>query len=236
VPPITFAHRGARLEEPENTLPAFRRALEHGAGGLETDAWLSADGHAVLVHDGSVRRGLRWARVRRTTAAGLARVGVPRLEELYAALGTDFELSIDVKDRAAARPILETAAAAGAGAVTRLWLCSPSLRFLGELAESAADAHLVHSRSRRTLPQPLERHAADLAATGIEVMNMHHTEWTAGLVTLFHRFGVRAFAWDCQEVRHIRDVLEMGVDGLYCDRPDRLVATVQEWDREAGPG
>ena len=44
---ITFAHRGARLEEPENTIPAFRRALEAGVRGIETDVWLSADGEVV---------------------------------------------------------------------------------------------------------------------------------------------------------------------------------------------
>lgn len=230
--PITFAHRGARIEEPENTLAAFRRALDLGATGLETDAWLSGDGHVVLVHDRAVRQGLRRVRVSRTAAARLARSGVPRLDELYADLGTGFELSIDIKNRAAAAPILATAAAAGPRAPGRLWLCSPSLRLLLEVAEIAGDAHLVHSRSRRTLPEPLERHAAELASAGIEVMNMHHTEWSAGLVTLFHRFNVRAFAWDCQEVRHIRSVLEMGVDGIYCDRPDRMVATVQEWGGE----
>ena len=42
-------------------------------------------------------------------------------------------------------------------------------------------------------------------------------------------FGVQAFAWDVQEVRHLRAVLKMGIDGLYCDRPDRMVATVGEW-------
>ena len=56
---ITFAHRGARLEEPENSLPAFRRALAAGTGALETDVWLSADGEVVCVHDPSVRSGLR---------------------------------------------------------------------------------------------------------------------------------------------------------------------------------
>jgi glycerophosphoryl diester phosphodiesterase len=235
VAPITFAHRGARAEEPENTIRAFRRALEQGARGLETDAWLSSDGHAVLVHDGTVRRGLRRVRVGRSSAEQLARFGVPRLEELYAELGTGFELSIDVKDRAAVGPIVTAAAAAGPETVNRLWLCSPSLRFLRELAEAGDGAHLVHSRSRRTLPRPLERHAADLAAGGIEVMNMHHTEWSAGLVSLFHRFAVRAFAWDCQEVRHIRAVLDMGIDGIYCDRPDRMVATVQEWSGGSPP-
>ena len=50
VRPITFAHRGARTEAPENTMPAFRRALELGARGLETDAWVSGEGEVVLAH------------------------------------------------------------------------------------------------------------------------------------------------------------------------------------------
>ncbi|MFP6627781.1 MAG: glycerophosphodiester phosphodiesterase, partial [Myxococcota bacterium] len=53
--PIGFAHRGARAHAPENTLEAFALALEMGAGGLESDVWLSADGVAVLDHDGDVR-------------------------------------------------------------------------------------------------------------------------------------------------------------------------------------
>src|SRR6185295_9518229 len=104
VEPITFAHRGARLEEPENTIPAFRRGLEAGSRGLESDAWLSADGEVVLVHDGVVRRGLRRRRVPATTAAELAEFGVPRLADLYSELGTDFELSLDVKDDAVVEP------------------------------------------------------------------------------------------------------------------------------------
>ena len=35
--PITFAHRGARASHPENTIPAFRHALDVGVTGLETD-------------------------------------------------------------------------------------------------------------------------------------------------------------------------------------------------------
>jgi glycerophosphoryl diester phosphodiesterase len=65
---ITFAHRGARLEEPENTIPAFRRALELGATGIETDVWLSADGEVVCAHDPVVTRGLRRRKLASTTA------------------------------------------------------------------------------------------------------------------------------------------------------------------------
>ena len=231
--PITFAHRGARLEEPENTIPAFRRALQAGAGGLESDAWLSRDGEVVLVHDGSVGPFLRRRKVPSLTAAELAAFAVPRLADVYAELGADFEFSIDVKDPAAVDPMLAVATAAAA--LERLWVCSPRV---GMLAAKRADtsARLVHSQRREHIGTPLERHAYELSNLGIDAMNMHHSDWTAGLVALFHRFDVRAFAWDVQEVRHLRAALKMHVDGIYCDRPDRMVATVGEWVRESRSG
>jgi glycerophosphoryl diester phosphodiesterase len=225
--PITFAHRGARIDEPENTIPAFRRALLAGVRGLESDAWLSRDGDVVLVHDGTVGRGLRRRKVPGSTAAELAEFGVPRLADLYGELGTAFELSIDVKDDAVVQPML--AVAEEAGALPRLWICSPDVGLMGALRAAGTDARLVHSERRDHIRTPLERHAYELSGLGIDAMNMHHSDWTAGLVALFHRFDVRAFAWDVQEVRHLRAVLRMGIDGLYCDRPERMVAIVQEW-------
>jgi len=91
---------------------------------------------------------------------------------------------------------------------------------------------LVHSERRRSIDVPLERHAYELGAMGIDAMNMHHTDWTAGLVSLFHRFDVRAFAWDAQEVRQLRVVLRMDIDAVYCDRPDRMVETLAAWEAE----
>jgi len=230
VRPITFAHRGARSEAPENTMRAFRRALELGAAGLETDAWLSGDGEVVLVHDAVARRGLRRLRVGKTPAEDLARLGVPRLAELYDELGSGYELSIDVKDREAAQPIVELARAVGDGAAGRVWLCHPSTKFLRHLREQAPDVKLVQSQWRERLEAPLERHAADLANHGVDAINFHFSEWSGGLVSLFHRFDVRAFAWDVQEVRHLRAMLKIGVDALYCDDVSRMVATVAEWD------
>jgi glycerophosphoryl diester phosphodiesterase len=75
----------------------------------------------------------------------------------------------------------------------------------------------------------VERHAARLAEAGIAACNMHHTDWTAGLVQLYHRFDVLTFAWDVQEVRHLRAMLAMGMDAVYSDYVDRMVATVAEW-------
>jgi glycerophosphoryl diester phosphodiesterase len=223
---ITFAHRGARLEEPENTVAAFRRALELRAIGLETDVWLSGDGEVVCCHDATVGRGLKRHKVMSSSAAELAAFGVPRLTDVYRELGTEFECSVDVKHEAAAEPLLDVARQWGA--LSRLWACSPDVELLGRLRAERA-VKLVHSQRRGAIAVPMERHAADLADVGVDAMNMHHTDWTAGLVSLFHRFGIKAFAWDAQEVRQLRAVLKMGVDAVYCDRPDRMVAVVSEW-------
>jgi glycerophosphoryl diester phosphodiesterase len=63
--PRLYAHRGAAVELPENTIPAFERALELGADAIETDAHLTADGEIVLSHD---ETGERMAGIRRPIA------------------------------------------------------------------------------------------------------------------------------------------------------------------------
>jgi glycerophosphoryl diester phosphodiesterase len=49
--PANFAHRGASARAPENTLEAFRLAVEAGAGGLELDVNVTRDGEIVVIHD-----------------------------------------------------------------------------------------------------------------------------------------------------------------------------------------
>jgi glycerophosphoryl diester phosphodiesterase len=224
--PITFAHRGARIDEPENTIPAFRRALAVGTRGLETDVWVAADGEVVCAHDATVRKGRRRMRIANSTAAELAAIDVPRMADVYEQLGTAFECSVDVKSPDAAGALVEVARRYDA--LERLWVCSPDLEVLRPLRADAA-VKLVHSDRRKAIPVPLERHAHELSAMGIDAMNMHHSEWSAGLVSLFHRFDVKAFAWDTQEIRHIRAMLRIGIDAVYCDRPERMVETVNNW-------
>ena len=227
VAPITFAHRGGRAGGPDNTLAAFRRALDLGAAGLESDARLSGDGHVVLVHDAVVRQGLRRLTVDDTPAARLGEAGVPRLADLYAELGADFELSLDLKVPTVAGPILEVARAVGDP--SRLWLCSRDTELLGRVRASHRDVRLVRSFARRSGGSGLERQAAELARDGIAAVNLHEADWSLGVVSLVHRFGLLAFAWDVQEARRIRAALAMGIDAIYSDNVERMVATVGEW-------
>ena len=54
--PVIIAHRGASAHAPENTIAAFRLAVEQRADAIELDAKLASDGHVVVIHDQTVDR------------------------------------------------------------------------------------------------------------------------------------------------------------------------------------
>jgi glycerophosphoryl diester phosphodiesterase len=229
-PPIGFAHRGAPGDGQENTMAAFHQALADGAPGLESDVWVTADGVAVLDHDGMVRAGLRRRSIGDVPRADLP-AHIPALEDLYAGCGTAFQLSLDVKDPAAVAATVAVAAAAGGGAPGRLWLCYPDWETLAAWrAENAVpdEVHLVNSTRLRRIKEGPERRAASLAAAGVDAVNLHLTDWTPGLTTLFHRFRRLAFGWDAQFDRHLLSLLRMGCDAVYSDHVDRMVAALRQ--------
>lgn len=77
-----WAHRGASALAPENTLPAFALAVEHGADGVELDLQRTADGELVVIHDETIDR----------TSTGIGRVVDLTLAELKR---FDFSLGLD---------------------------------------------------------------------------------------------------------------------------------------------
>ncbi len=53
---IVYAHRGLSSLYPENTLEAFKKALEYKIGGIETDVQMSKDGELMIFHDEYLER------------------------------------------------------------------------------------------------------------------------------------------------------------------------------------
>lgn len=229
-PPITFAHRGGRAAAPENTLEAFALALEQGANGLESDVWLTADGVPVLDHNGLAGGWLRQRRLRDLRRDELP-PHIPSLEELYAACGTAMQLSLDVEDPEAFIPTLAVARAAGDEALEHLWLCHPDWQQVVEWREMLdgreSAVHLVDSTRLKRMKEGPERRAANLAKHGIDAVNLHHSDWTGGLTTLFHRFEVLAFGWDAQLPRVLDELFDLGIDAVYSDHVDRMVAALE---------
>jgi glycerophosphoryl diester phosphodiesterase len=223
VPPVGFAHRGASAHARENTVEAFRLALRLGATGLETDAWSTADAQVVLDHDGVLGRPLR-----RRPMSSLARhelpEHVPTIGELYAECGSEFELSVDVKDENAAAELV--ASARDVDAEDRLWLCHHDLDLVASWRSLSPTVKLVWSTRPKRMDGGFERGVAQAAAAGADVLNLHRRDWTSGLVAMVHRFDLLALGWDAQFDRTIDELLDTGIDGVFSDHVDRLMARI----------
>lgn len=229
-PPIAFAHRGASAYAPENTLAAFRLAAAQGATGLESDVWLAADGVVVLVHDRTIRLPGGLIDVTRATSTALAACDIPTLADLYAQLETigarDLQLSLDLEHPAVAEPTI--AAAEAAGAVARLWACHDDLDLLARLRTRSAEVRLVCSTRPPRVVGGMPALIGRLTALRVDALNMHWIDWTRDLVERCHDAGLAAFGWDAQERPAMVHLLGIGIDALYADAPDRLVAAIDE--------
>jgi glycerophosphoryl diester phosphodiesterase len=220
--PILFAHRGASAYSPENTLESFSLALKLGATGLESDIWATRDGVLVLDHDGVVKSRLRSKPIAEFDRSALPS-HIPSLEQLLQHCGTQYQLSLDIKDPVVFDTIEQIVSNIDTSMLERMWLCHPSSELLMSKRDSMLHCKLVDSTRLAKIKEGPERRAANLASSGIEACNMHHTDWNGGLVALFHRFNIVTFGWDMQHESVLENAIRMGLDGVFSDWPDRMI-------------
>lgn len=241
--PRAYAHRGwhvGDLAGCENTLAAFRRAVDEGFGYLELDAHASADGVAVIHHDATLDRttdgeGLIGA----LPAAAIAelrvrgREPIPRLEEVLAEL-PDTRITVELKSDAAVGAVLDVLERTGSwhrvclGGFQERWLARARTGAGPKLMTSMSQAGAIGLRSRAwldALPRPLSLLPA-LPVTGRLAQLPHRlgplTVVDAGLLRTAHGTGREVHVWTVDDPAEMTELLDMGVDGLLSDRPDVL--------------
>jgi glycerophosphoryl diester phosphodiesterase len=219
---LGFAHRGARAHARENTLSAFALALTMGAPGIETDVWMTADDVPVLHHGGSLRR-----RPIGTLRSDELPSWLPRFADLYATCGTDFDLSLDLKDGRSATAVLAVAHAAGHD-TSRLWLCGWG-REPGNWRHEDPAVRLVSDTRHLHLTDGWDAHLAAVKEAGVSAVNLRRRRWSPALVEAVHGAGLLAFAWDAQTTRRLRRLLRMGCDAVYSDHVDRMVRALADF-------
>src|SRR5512139_1882961 len=121
--PIIFAHRGASVYAPENTIAAFKLAIAQQADAVELDVKLSADGQVIVIHDSTVDRTTNGhGKVQDMTLAELKALDagsffssqyagekIPALEEVFEAMGKRTFINIELKNhRSHGEDLVET--------------------------------------------------------------------------------------------------------------------------------
>jgi len=204
-------------------MDSFRLAQRLGATGIESDVWLTRDGVAVLDHDGLVGGRLRRRAMADVDSDELP-AHVPQLPELLDLVESHrLALSLDIKDPAVFAVVRDLVLMRGPDLVARTYLCFDDFATLREVVADAMGVQLVDSSRLARIKEGPERRIATLASLGVTALNMHHTDWNGGLVTLAHRFERLAFAWDAQFEPVLTSLLRMGADAVFSDWVDRMV-------------
>lgn len=232
--PQVIAHRGASGLRPENTAPAFELAVEQRADMIETDLHRTSDGTIVLIHDAGLEglggkgevAGVTLEDLRALDAGGGE--PVPTLDETLDRFGPRIPWNLEFK-----KPHggyyegieAETLAAVESRGLLDQTLFSsfydPVLERLRRISPGARLALLVS-------PRYPERAVERALALGAEAINPHDSLAQPALVDAAHAVGLAVYVFTVDPEDEMRRFLEMGVDGLFTNRPDRMVSLVRE--------
>jgi len=244
---LNFAHRGASVAAPANTLSAFRLAAEMGADGVELDVQLSRDGEAVVVHDftvdcttdgrGAVRE-MVLAQLKELDAGSwfdpaFAGERIPTLQEVFDVIGHRLLVNVEIKSlpgrsrglEAEVVRLIEDNSLAHRVIVSSF---NPlSLRKVKRLNPNILTALLyapdLPLLLRRAWLGPIAPH---------EFRHPHYSMVDERFMAWVRRKGYRVNAWTVNEPGEIRRLLALGVDGIITDHPDLLAAILDKnWNR-----
>jgi glycerophosphoryl diester phosphodiesterase len=241
--PRAYAHRGWHIGELasfENTMAAFRRAVEEGFGYLEMDVHASADGVAFVHHDLLLDRTTDGTGpIRLRSAAALADVRVrgreplPQLEQVLTEL-PNTRITVELKAGAAVEPVLAVLERTDSwhrvclGGYHDGWLRRARAAAGSRLCTSMAQGAAFGLRSRAwldALPGPLRRLPAPPSTGDLAQLPRRFGPLTVvdeALLRAAHADGREVHVWVVDRPEEMAALLDLGVDGLLSDRPDVL--------------
>ncbi|RDI95236.1 glycerophosphodiester phosphodiesterase [Meiothermus sp. QL-1] len=219
--PLLLGHRGAPLAARENTLEAFRHALEAGLDGLELDLQFTRDGVLVVHHDfdleGRPIAGLDWPQLRK------AAPWIPRLEEVFA-LAQEFPeawLNLELKSQPGPTDGREEALARALQGREQVWVSSFDPLALLRLHRLGVGAPLA-------LLYSVPEMEALLPCLPVQGAHPHYALLDEERVGALKRQGLFVVAWTVNQAEVVGRLLAWGVDGVIGDRPDALRAGARE--------
>ena len=226
---FVYAHRGASAEAPENTLAAFRRALDAGADGIEMDVHLASDGVPVVIHDDTLERttdgtgavAAHRAAQLQTLDAGswfgphFAGEPLPTLEEALRLLAGRLRINLEVKTAWAGLAVLELLPSFPAAEVV---VSSFDHALLADLRRSAPDLPLAVLHETGSWRRAL----AGAAALRAGAFHPQVDLVSRPLLAACRRMQLPVFVWTVDDAGRARTLARAGVAGVFSNDPAGL--------------
>lgn len=231
-----FAHRGASGYAPENTLEAFRLAMEQGADGMELDVHLTKDGEVVVIHDETLDRTSNGhGNVRDYTLEELKKfsfhnhmekyqgVQIPTLKEaLNLVKNSRIKVNIELKTgiywyegiEEKTMDIVKTM-----GMEDRVIYSSFNHYSIQKVLEQNSDAETAYLFS--DVPLNMEKYAKDTGVKGLHPA-VYHLKMADFLET-YMKSGLKVRVWTVNNKEDMKMFIDAGVDAIITNYPDFML-------------
>ncbi len=230
--PIAFAHRGGASDAPENTMPAFQRAIDLGYIYLETDVHATKDGVLLAFHDDDLSRTcgrpgliseLNYAEIKDARVRGTE--PIPLLEDLIVAW-PHAHLNIDCKSDQALLPLADRLARGDI--FDRVCIGSFSDKRLNRLRDQFGE-RLCTSMGPRDVTKLrlgswVHRSGSfeNIRAAQVPVSQGPLTIVDKSFIQAAHNADIQVHVWTIDEPDEMVRLLDLGVDGIMTDKPETL--------------
>jgi glycerophosphoryl diester phosphodiesterase len=224
-----WAHRGASTYSPENTMTAFKAAVQDGADGLEMDVQLSRDEVPVIIHDQTLERttngkgpiNLRtWRQLQRLDAGRwfseqFKEERIPCLDEILIAFGTGIKLNLEIKTFEAGQIVFDRLQHVPNDHIIISSFNYRLLEFLRSLDSKLRLAVLFGAGNwHRAI-----KLARDLNATAFHCAD---DQVCRPMIRACHQLGFVIYVWTIDDPSRAKALMRCGVDGLFTNDPGLL--------------
>lgn len=232
---IRIAHRGASGSAPENTLAAFKKAIDIGVDAVELDLHGSADGEVVVIHDSSLDRTTDYQglvsqtaleTIKRADAGGwfapeFAGEPVPTLSEALECIGKATIAVLEIKDPRIAEAVVAKVHETQSLNLTLIISFHTSvLKTVRALEPRIPTGWLIGSHNNCASPEQLCQQLGEL---GSSLLNVDHQLITAEFAYEIRRRGIALWCWTVDEIVRMREMKAFGVQGITSNYPERFV-------------
>lgn len=233
--PLVISHAACGGHAPENTLVGVREAIRLGADAIEIDVQVSADGAPVLMHDLTVDRTtggrgevakLSLEDLRALDAGGEP---VPTLAEVLALTRGQVLLVIEIKRPGSEEQIAGVVRDCEALSDVMVWsFFPPALQSMRRVEPRIPGGLLVAAESLTRWPEMREL----AVRCGLQAVSVFYAGINERVPRDCQRSGLALYGWTADRERDIAHLIELGVDGVCTNFPDRAVALLEaEGDR-----
>lgn len=233
---VRIAHRGASGIAPENTLAAFKKAIEIGVDAVELDLHGTADGEVVVIHDASLNRTTNMSGlIKQTTLEAIKQADagawfnpafegepVPTLAEALACITDDAIALLEIKDDTIAAAVVEKIREMDLLEFTVIISFHISvLQTVRALEPRIPTGWLIGSSNGHTHPIQL---CQQLGTLGSSLLNVNHQLITEEFAYEVRRRGIALWSWTVDDIERMRQMRAFGVQGITSNHPERFSA------------